>query len=98
MASGGIPASRVRATTSTHSGVLVVTVFSYKTNGDSEWYLAGGPMSADQRHFSGTLDKFRNGQCISCAHRGSPNNIGNDGVISITFLSETTATVSLPGG
>jgi len=81
-----------------HNGVLVATVFSYKTNGDSEWYLAGGPMSADQRQFSGRLDKFRNGQCISCPYPGLPTNVGNDGAIFINFITETSATVQLPGG
>src|SRR5690242_7902504 len=81
-----------------HNGVLVITLYSYKSNGDSEWYLASGPMSADQHQFTGTLDKYRNGQCISCAYAGRPTLIGNDGTISINFLSETSATLSLPGG
>jgi hypothetical protein len=81
-----------------YNGVLVITVYTYKTNGDSEWYLASGPMSQDQRHFTGPLDKYRSGQCISCAYAGRPALIGNDGTISITFLSETSATLSLPGG
>jgi hypothetical protein len=80
-----------------HRGVLVITIFSYKSNGDSEWYLASGPMSSDQRHFTGTLDKYRNGQCISCTYK-APAGIGNDGIISINFLSETSATLTLPGG
>jgi len=80
------------------NGVLVITIYSYKLNGDSEWYLAAGPLSADQHHFVGTLDKYRNGQCISCAYSGHPTVIGNDGAISIAFLSETSATLSLPGG
>jgi len=80
-----------------HQGVLVITIYSYKSNGDSEWYLAAGPMSPDQRQFSGTLDKYRNGQCISCTYE-APTLIGNDGIISITFLSETSATLTLPGG
>jgi hypothetical protein len=80
-----------------HQGVLVITVYSYKSNGDSEWYLASGPMSADQRQFTGTLDKYRNGQCISCAYRVA-SLVGNDGTISINFSSETSATLTLPGG
>lgn len=80
------------------NGVLVVTVYSYKSNGDSEWYLASGAMTPDQRSFTGTLDKYRNGQCISCAYAGRPIVAGNDGTISITFNSETSATVRLPGG
>jgi hypothetical protein len=81
-----------------YNGVLVITVYTYKANGDSEWYLASGFMSPDQRQFTGTLDKYRNGQCISCSYSGRPALVGNDGIISINFLSETVATLSLPGG
>ncbi|MCC6869596.1 MAG: hypothetical protein IT522_12320 [Burkholderiales bacterium] len=80
------------------AGVLVVTVFSFNANGDSQWYLAAGPMSADQRRFTGTLDRYRNGQCISCGYAGRPASVGNDGVIAIDFTSETSATLTLPGG
>ena len=78
------------------NGTLVVTVFSYKANGDSQWYLAAGPLSGT--HFTATLDKYTAGQCINCAYAGRPNIIGNDGVISITFSSATSAIVTLPGG
>jgi hypothetical protein len=80
------------------NGVLIMTIYTYKTNGDSEWYLASGPLSADQHAFSGTLDKYRNGQCISCAYPGPPVLVGNDGEISVHFLTESQATVALPGG
>lgn len=80
------------------NGVLVVTVFSYKPNGDSEWYLAAAALTNGGRSFSATLDKYRNGQCISCAYPGRPGAAGNDGTITINFTSETTATLTLPGG
>ena len=47
--------------------------------------------------FTATLDKYIGGQCISCAYMG-PTLVGNDGQITITFTSPTTATVNLPGG
>lgn len=78
-------------------GVLVVTIFSYKTNGDSEWYIASGPMSGGQSVFTGTLLTVRGGQCISCGYV-APTSTNNNGTITINFTSETAATVSLPGG
>jgi hypothetical protein len=78
-------------------GQMVVTVYSYKTNGDSEWYIATGPMTGGQSSFVGTLGKIRNGPCISCAYVPA-NAAGNDGTITITFQSETSATVFKPGG
>ena len=80
-------------------GVMVVTTYSYIAGGDPLWYLtvgtlvnAGGGVMA-----SGTLDKFRGGQCASCIYQ-KPMLMGNDGTMKITFTSPTTATVQLPGG
>jgi hypothetical protein len=78
--------------------VLVITIYSYQPGGAPQWYLAAGPMTNDQHNFTGTLDKYVGGQCISCVYSGSPTLIGNDGVISIVFTSETSATLMLPGG
>lgn len=80
------------------NGVLVLTVYSYEASGDSEWYLASGAMTNANHTFTATLDKYRNGRCISCAYTGRPTQPGNDGTVTITFTSETAATVSLPGG
>ena len=52
-------------------------------------------MTDNNTKYTGTLDKYRNGQCISCPYV-LPTNIGSDGTISITFTSATTAVVSLP--
>jgi len=82
-------------------GVLVVTVFTYDAAGNSEWYLASGPLvlSDAGTAFSATLDNYRNGQCvgIGCLYKNPGPPAGNDGIISITFTSATSATVTLPG-
>ena len=77
-------------------GVLVVTTYSYTASGDPQWYLSAGPVVNNV--FTGTLDKYRAGQCISCAYPGRPTSVGNDGNIEITFTSSTTAVMRLPGG
>jgi len=79
-------------------GVLVITIYSYQSGGAPQWYLASGPMTNDQHNFTGTLDKYVGGQCISCVYAGRPSLAGNDGTLSILFLSETSATLTLPGG
>ena len=80
-------------------GVLVATMYSYTSTGDPVWYLAvgrlantGGGVAA-----TATLDKYRNGQCASCMYR-MPSMVGDDGSITFTFTTPTTATVQLPGG
>ena len=80
-------------------GVLVLTMFTYESGGHSEWYLANGPLVGNgaTTTFTSTLDKYRNGQCVSCAFTGRPTLAGSDGNITITFTSPTSATVNLPG-
>jgi len=77
-------------------GVLIVAIYAYLANGQAQWYLASGPVVNNV--FTGTLDKYTGGQCISCAYNGPPTVAGNDGAITITFTSNTSATVNLPGG
>ena len=77
------------------NGALIVEVYSYLANGGSQWYLAAGPITNNV--FTATLDKYTGGQCISCTYT-APTLTGNDGSITITFTSATTATVDLPGG
>jgi hypothetical protein len=70
-------------------------VYSYLGDGSSQWYLAAAPITNNV--FTATLDKYTGGQCISCAYK-APSLSGNDGTITITFTSATTATADLPGG
>lgn len=76
-------------------GVLVVTGYSYGATGSPIWYLAAGPIVGNV--FSATLDKYVGGQCISCGYRAPVTN-GNDGLMTITFSSPTSGTMTLPGG
>ncbi len=46
--------------------------------------------------FTATLDKYRGGQCLTCPYTGRPTLVGNDGTITITFTSSTSAVVNLP--
>ena len=77
------------------NGTLIVEVYSYLQSGAAQWYLSAGPIVNNV--YTGTLDKYTGGQCISCAYV-APALVGNDGMITITFTSPTTATVDLPGG
>ena len=80
-------------------GVMVATMFSYTNGGDPMWYLVVGTMTNAGTGVTatGTLDKFRGGQCASCMYQ-MPSTMGNDGGATITFTSPTAATVQLPGG
>jgi hypothetical protein len=80
-------------------GVLVMTMLSYTADGDPIWYLgiakmanAGGGVAA-----TGKLDKYRDGQCASCAYEPPALN-GNDGTFTVMFTSPDSATIELPGG
>ncbi len=79
-------------------GIIILIVYAYDGAGNGQWYLASGPMTNSQRNFTGTLDKYRGGQCITCPYAGSPTLVGNDGTVSIVFHTETSATITFPGG
>jgi hypothetical protein len=77
-------------------GVLVLAIYAYLGAGPAQWYLASGDVIGNV--FTATLDRYVGGQCISCPFTGQPTRTGNDGTITITFTSSTSATVNLPGG
>jgi hypothetical protein len=76
-------------------GVLAILIFSYQTNGSPQWYYVTGPMNGNS--FTGTLDKYTGGPCISCPYVGRPALAGNDGSITIQFSSTTTGTLTANG-
>ena len=77
-------------------GVIVLTVYAYGSAGNAQWYLASGNMTNNQHNFTGTLDRYVNGQCAGCGYR-QPTLAGNDGLVSIAFTSEVSAVLTLPG-
>lgn len=79
-----------------HNGVLVLAIYTYQSGGPAQWYLAAGAVTANV--FTATLDRYTGGQCISCPFTGKPTRTGNDGNITVTFTSSTSATVNLPNG
>jgi hypothetical protein len=75
-------------------GVLVATIYSYTAAGPPIWYLANGAITNNS--VTAALQKYTGGQCISCAYKAPLVN-GSDGSVTITFTSETSATMTLPG-
>lgn len=76
-------------------GTLVMTVYSYGAEGQPLWYLVVGSLSNNS--VAGvTLDRYGNGQCISCGYKPAQV-VGNDGKVTVTFTSSTTAMMTLPG-
>ena len=80
-------------------GVMVVAMYSYVAGGDPLWYLVVGTLANAGAGVTttGNLGKYRGGQCASCMYQ-MPVSMGDDGLMTITFTSPTTATVQLPGG
>lgn len=80
------------------NGALIMTIYSYRPDGEPQWYLTAGPLTNGNRNYTGTLDKYRAGQCISCPTYNAPTNAGSEGSVSVVFNGNTSATVTLPGG
>ena len=77
--------------------VMVLAIYTYDASGSPLWYLSSNLLTQNGTYYEGTLDKYRNGQCLTCAY-SEEQLVGNDGVIRIKFTSETTAQVTLPDG
>ena len=80
-------------------GELVMTMYSYDAGGQPLWYITAGSLANAGAGVmaSGTLDKYRSGQCASCMYQ-MPTKMGSDGAVTITFTSPNAATIQLPGG
>jgi hypothetical protein len=82
---------------------LGVTAYVFRPEGPSQWFISAGPMvgnngQTSNSFYSGTLDGFSGGQCIGCAYTGYPAvQAGAGGPISINFLTEMKATLTLGG-
>ncbi|PIV33977.1 MAG: hypothetical protein COS34_04990 [Lysobacterales bacterium CG02_land_8_20_14_3_00_62_12] len=76
---------------------LFMAVYSYDSQGFATWYTAQGTMS-DDRHFSGTLNRFGGGQPLTGALHDATF-LGDFGPVSIVFDSndETRATIQWVG-
>jgi hypothetical protein len=75
--------------------VLVMTVYSYNTDGSPRWYLLIGTIVNNTT--TGPLLKFKGGPCVACAYE-TPVADGDDGSLTVTFNSPTLATLLLPSG
>jgi len=80
-----------------NGNTLVLAMYAYDSSGNPLWYLAAGPLTNNGANFQSTLDKFNGGQCVTCDYT-QPDLNGNDGVIAIQFISDTSGIVTLPGG
>lgn len=74
---------------------LFFSAFVYRPDGSAAWYVGGGPMSSD-RAWHADLYETTDGQCIGCAYR--PATLLPSGTVSISFTSERSAVILLPGG
>lgn len=77
---------------------LFMIGYVYRTDGSSTFVTTQGQMSGNTS-FTGMLDTFSNGQCITCPYTGFPTiTSGGAGPVSLVFTSETTATMTWNGG
>jgi hypothetical protein len=80
-------------------GVTVVTMHSHAADGDPLGYLMVGMLvnAGAGVAVSGTLEKYRGGQCASCLYR-APVHLGGGGGMTVAFASSNAAIVQRPGG
>lgn len=77
--------------------VLVILVYGYDNDRSSAFFIGAGPMVGNSS-WSGTLDGFNNGQCLTCNYQGRPITLtGAGGPASIVFDTETRGRLTLGG-
>lgn len=76
---------------------LAMQAYTYDSTGQAQWYLAVGQLTNNGANWSGTLQKYKDGQCFGCAYKPSQEN-GTDGVITIRFTSDTAGVLTMPNG
>ncbi len=77
-----------------NGGAVVFTYYGYTASGQATWYLAAGSISGNT--FTTALLQFRGGTVLGGPYSPSTT-AGSPGLVSITFTSPTTGTITLPG-
>ena len=72
---------------------LVMQMYAYDASGNSTFYLTSGTI-ADHK-YSGTLNKYRGGRHLGSGDLSGQES-GNDGVVSMRFLSGTKGYIKFP--
>lgn len=75
---------------------LFIALYVYDEFGNPTWYTAGTLMGGNAL-FDSVLDYTYNGPCIDCNYTQPITILGERGPITITFLTETTATLQFQG-
>jgi hypothetical protein len=76
---------------------LFMAGFLYAASGEATWVATLGPMSSSSA-YAGTLFTDSGGQTLTGAYQGAPRSTTTLGPISITFITDTKATIVWPGG
>ena len=71
--------------------------FLYGSDGKSTWVASNGPMSSPTQ-YTGPLITYQGGQTLNGAYQAPSLVSPPFGNISITFINDTNATLTLPGG
>jgi hypothetical protein len=76
---------------------LFLAFYVYDSQGRTVWYTAQGDMSGNAR-FTGRLDGYANGQCLTCTTPVNPQvGLGVGGTVEVIFDSEVRGRVILNG-
>ncbi|MBM3535887.1 MAG: hypothetical protein FJX60_22985 [Alphaproteobacteria bacterium] len=75
---------------------LFLASYMYDSTGQAVWYISPGAMTSTSL-YSGTLTEYRGGQVLGGSYN-APTTSSNVGTITLSFSSQTTATLTLPNG
>lgn len=80
----------------TQDTTVFIASFVYDDSGDAVWYTTDGVLDENDT-FTAPMFQFEGGQCITCSYQ-SPELIGEIGMMTVQFTSESTARITWAGG
>jgi photosystem II stability/assembly factor-like uncharacterized protein len=75
---------------------LFLATYMYDSTGQAVWYISLGAMTSTSL-YTGTLTEFSGGQTLGGSYN-APTSSSSQGTITLSFSSQTTATLTLPNG
>ena len=78
----------------TRNGTTVFTYYGYIAGGHDHWYLAAGPLI--NGNVSADMTQYRGGTVLGNPYKPASAD-GSAGSVTLSFLSATTGTITLPG-
>ncbi len=78
-------------------GKMAMVWYNYRDDKSPRWWTSSGSFANGAQTYSGSLDGWRNGQCVACPYQKPERMEGEGGNIIIDFTDSSHATMDING-